>query len=129
MIARKFRFHGHGALKFVLTRGKLTRCRSLVVKYSQNPRRHSPRVAVIVSKKIFKHAVDRNRTRRRTYEIARRALRTFAKPGVGVDLVITIYNQNVKTMPSEELIQQLVPPLRDILTNQNTPLKSTSSKT
>lgn len=114
MIAKKFRFHGHAALKFVFARGAQKRSKLFAVKYVANPRRHSPRVAVIISKKIFKHAVDRNRARRRVYEIARRSVRSFAKKNAGVDIAISLYRPEVNDTKSEELIAELVPILREI---------------
>ena len=116
MIAKKFRFHGYGALNFVLTHGQQKRGKVFSVKFVKNPRRKNSRIAVIISKKVFKHAVDRNRARRRVYEIARRSLKTFARND-NFDIAIIIYSKEINTMPSEELIQQLASDLREIIAN------------
>ena len=71
MLAFKYRFHGHGSLRYVYKNGQALRTRLVTVKYSNNPHRKNPRFAVVVSKKILKSAVGRNRIRRRLYESIR----------------------------------------------------------
>ena len=118
MIAKKYRFHGHAALKYVFTKGQQKRGKLFAIKYIENPRRKSPRVAVIISKKVFKHAVDRNRARRRVYEIARRSIKSFAKNNAPIDIAISLYHPEINEISSAELVEQLVPPLREILAKQ-----------
>lgn len=43
----------------------------MTVKYITNPRRKHSRFAVVISKKVLKSAVRRNRVRRRVYEVIR----------------------------------------------------------
>jgi ribonuclease P protein component len=69
MIARRYRFHGYNALRFVYKEGRTARSRSCLLKYALNPRRKECRVAVVVSKKVHKSAVDRNRVRRRIFAV------------------------------------------------------------
>lgn len=69
MIPFKNRFHGHNSLNFVYKNGKVVRTKLLTVKYSPNKQREESRLAVVVSKKVLKSAVRRNRIRRRLYEI------------------------------------------------------------
>ncbi len=107
MIAQKFRFHGHASLKYVFTRGQQNRSKFFSVKYVKNPRRRNPRLAVVVSKKIHKSAVKRNRIRRRVYEIARPLL----NDAPAVDVVISVYSAEVLTASHDELTIQLLPML------------------
>ena len=68
MLAYKNRFHGHGSLRYVMKNGQINRGRFFVIKHTVNRKRLHPRVSIIVSKKISKRAVERNRIRRRLYE-------------------------------------------------------------
>ena len=71
MIPFTYRFHGHGSLKYVYKNGQAVRSRLFIIKYIANQHRKKPRIAVIVSKKVLKSAVGRNRIRRRVYECIR----------------------------------------------------------
>jgi ribonuclease P protein component len=87
MIARKHRFHGYGSLKYVYQNGKSVRGPLNVLKYAPNPKRTQYRLAVVVSKKVAKSAVTRNRIRRRIYETFRLALPVDTP---AYDLVVTV---------------------------------------
>lgn len=100
MLARSYRFHGYGSLRYVYTKGRAIRCPYGVLKYAPNPKRKTWRAAVVVSKKVHKSAVVRNRIRRRVYEIIRTSVPKEAPP---VDLVFSIYSAQVAEMPIEEL--------------------------
>lgn len=100
MIAKKFRFHGYGSLKLVYSKGKTARVKFLSLKYVPNSRRQSPRFAVVVSKKVTKKAPVRNKIRRRIYEIARPRLGAVTE---GKDLVVTVFDERVSSIASEEL--------------------------
>ncbi len=71
MIAAKYRFHGHGSLNYLFRNGQTARNSRVLVRSVGNKRRETSRAAVIVSKKIAKSAVVRNRIRRRIYEVLR----------------------------------------------------------
>ena len=58
------------------------------------------RAAVVVSKKVDKSAVRRNRIRRRVYEIFRTHHSQLKGPA---NLVFTVYNPDFTTMPAEEV--------------------------
>lgn len=105
MIAQKFRFHGHNSLRYVFTKGQGDRARHLAIKWIANPHRHNPRLAVVVSKKVFKSAVKRNRIRRRIYEAARPLL----NDAPAIDAVISVYSGEVLTISHDELSIQLLP--------------------
>jgi ribonuclease P protein component len=103
MISKKYRFHGHGSLKYLFQNGEGTRTKLLGVKYVENRHRSRPRIAVIVSKKTAKSAVKRNRMRRRVYEVLREHF-NFEKP---YDLAVTIFSEEVLTASYDELKDQL----------------------
>ncbi|HEX6258764.1 MAG TPA: ribonuclease P protein component [Candidatus Saccharimonadales bacterium] len=104
MLAQKYRFHGHGSLRYVYRNGKTARTRTLTLRYSENPHRKRPRIAVIVAKKVLKSAVKRNRVRRRVYEIIRYELPSFTK---NFDVALTIFSAELLTMPADELRHQV----------------------
>lgn len=70
------------------------------IRTAENSHRSLYRCAVVVSKKISKSAVKRNRMRRRLYEIVRK---NQASITVSADIVITVHNEQIATMPSNEL--------------------------
>lgn len=71
-----------------------------VIKYSKNPRRADSRFAVVVSKKVLKSAVGRNRVRRRLYEVIRHEL---PKLKTSHDVVAMVFSAEVRTMPHRQL--------------------------
>ena len=103
MISKKFRFHGYGSLKYLFQNGEGSRTKLFGLKYVENQHRPHPRVAVIVSKKVAKSAVKRNRMRRRVYEILRQHF-NFEKP---YDIAVTIFSDEVLAVSHEELKEQL----------------------
>ncbi len=105
MIARSHRFHGYNALRHVYGRGSTARSSLYAVKFLENPRRSGYRVAVVVSRKVHKSAVVRNRIRRRIYEILRSHESQMTKP---IDIVITAYSDQIATIPAEDLHVGLV---------------------
>ncbi|HZM64576.1 MAG TPA: ribonuclease P protein component [Candidatus Saccharimonadales bacterium] len=100
MLSFLYRFHGHGSLRYVYKNGQTVRSRLLTVKYTVNPHRKHSRFAVVVSKKVHKGAVGRNRIRRRIYEILRQEIPHMAKPH---DIAIIVVSSEVLHMPAEEL--------------------------
>lgn len=100
MISRKHRFHGHGSLRYVYQHGKTVRGPMSSLRFTPNPRRTTYRLAVVVSKKVNKSAVTRNRIRRRFYEAVRRREADITE---AYDLVLTAFNEQVATIPADEL--------------------------
>jgi len=98
------RFHGHNSLRYVYAHGKATRSHIATIKHVANTHRKNSRIAVVVSKKIMKSAVRRNRIRRRLYEYMRLRLPEFEKV---YDIVLIVSSPEVLTMPSPELSEQL----------------------
>lgn len=109
MISRTHRFHGHGSIKYVYSRGAIVRGPVCVLKYISNPRRKTWRAAVVVSRKVHKSAVVRNRIRRRLYEIIRLHL---PKDGQPMDIVFIVHTEQAAIMPVAELERQIVSQLR-----------------
>jgi ribonuclease P protein component len=105
MLSHLHRFHGHGSLRYLYRNGKTASSRLLSVKYNKNTNRVHPRFAVIVSKKVFKSAVKRNRLRRRVYEIMRRHLSEIKEP---YDVAITVFSGELLVMPAEELEREII---------------------
>lgn len=99
MISRLNRFHGHGSLRYVYQNGQTVRGPLCSLKYVRNERRKNWRLAVVVSKKVHKSAVRRNRIRRRLYE----AMRILAADIPSYDMVLTVFHEQVADLPSEEV--------------------------
>ena len=104
MINRTHRFHGHGSLRFVYQNGKTVRGPLTSIKFIENTRRSKYRVAVVVSKKVSKKAVIRNRIRRRLYEAVRLNESIIITP---FDIVVTVFHEKIAEIPADEL-QRLV---------------------
>ncbi|MGK2896594.1 MAG: ribonuclease P protein component [Candidatus Saccharimonadales bacterium] len=100
MLAFRNRFHGYSTLKYVYKNGKSVRTQHLTLKYSKNPHRKLSRYAVVVSKKIIKGAVGRNRIRRRVFEAIRDDLPYLAEP---YDVVCIVASAELRDIDSSEL--------------------------
>jgi ribonuclease P protein component len=99
MISVKHRFHGHNSLRAVYGRGRTVRGPFITLKYLERSGRPY-RAAVVVSRKVHKSAVVRNRIRRRIYEIIRRSDGRLTE---GRDLVFTVFSDRVADMPAADL--------------------------
>lgn len=104
MISRTHRFHGRGSLRYVYQRGQTVRGPLTALKFIENSRRTQYRAAVVVSKKVSKSAVKRNRIRRRIYEQIRLQANDITK---AYDIVITVFHEQIATLPADELSQLL----------------------
>ena len=104
MISAKYRFHGYGSLNYLHRNGKTVRGKMMSVRFTPNTKRQNPRFAVVVSKKVYKSAVKRNRIRRRIYEIIRNYI--GEKPPV-IDIAIMVYAPEVLNLPHDELKTQI----------------------
>jgi ribonuclease P protein component len=104
VISSEHRFHGRTALKFVYQNGQVVRGPFFSIKYAQNPRRKDYRAAVVVSRKVDKSAVVRNRLRRRLYEALRHNQDRIKQP---VDIVITVFSANLDELSPAKLERQL----------------------
>lgn len=100
MIARKNRFHGHGSLRYVYRNGRTVRGPLCAIKFVENPKRTDYRLAVVVSKKVSKSAVVRNRIRRRIYETVRLQAPEMKSP---YDIVMTVFSDQIGVISPEDL--------------------------
>jgi len=95
MLSKKYRFHSRGGVKYVYQHGKTIRRPDLSLIVCENSHGKT-RFAVVVSKKVLKTAVGRNRIRRRIYEIIRLNIDKFKKPR---DYIFIVYSKDVKDQP------------------------------
>ena len=74
------------------------------LKFIANPKRTNFRVAVVVSRKVSKSAVVRNRIRRRIYT----AIEPIAKElPASYDLILNVYSSDLADMPYTSLVSLL----------------------
>lgn len=104
MISSSHRFHGYNSLRFVYRNGRTVRGPLFAVKSALNPKRKTYRLAVVVSRKVHKSAVARNRVRRRLYEAVRSMENNIVEPH---DVVITVFQDTLIDEPPETLLRQL----------------------
>jgi ribonuclease P protein component len=104
MLSRTHRFHGSGSLRRVYSQGKTVRGPFFSIRWAPNDRRESYRVAVVVSRKVHKSAVGRNRMRRRIYASVRKLQRDINGP---YDIVITVFQDSLLNEPPSELDKQV----------------------
>ena len=103
MLSKRYRFHSRGGVRYTYQNGKTIRGSRISLVFAENAR-NKQRFAVVVSKKVMKSAVGRNRIRRRVYEAIRLQRDKIQKP---VDCIFIVYNREVMTMEFKEL-QKLV---------------------
>ena len=104
MLAKLFRFHGHNAVRAAYRHGRAVRGNLGSLHVYRDIKHPRLKVAVVVSKKVSKSAVVRNRIRRRVYEIVRTLQPGIKQPA---ELVFTIYQAEVAAMPSAQLAAEL----------------------
>lgn len=85
--------------------GRARRGKSMMIK-SARSKYPASRIAVIVSKKIYKSAVKRNRIRRRIYNIVRHELSRYNP--ASTDIIITVFSKDVLIMPTTYLHDEIV---------------------
>lgn len=110
MISRSHRFHGYNSLRFVYRHGRIARGSAFAVKAHLNPKRKSYRLAVVVSRKVHKSAVARNRMRRRVYELVRQNESLISQP---FDIVITVFQDSLLELSPKQLEAQLKKQLKE----------------
>lgn len=99
MLNKKYRFHSRGGVRYVYQKGKTIRTPNMSLIFADNTRGFT-RVAVVVSKKVEKSAVGRNRIRRRIYEALRVNLEQIPKKR---DYIFIVFSNKILKMPSKEL--------------------------
>ncbi|HEY5442696.1 MAG TPA: ribonuclease P protein component [Candidatus Saccharimonadales bacterium] len=100
MIVALHRFHGYGSLRGVYQRGQTARGAMIALRFSRRDPKRPYRVAVVVSRKVSKSAVVRNRIRRRLYELVRHQAEGISP---GTDLIFTVFDEKVAELPPQRL--------------------------
>jgi ribonuclease P protein component len=93
----------------VYQKGHVVRGELLTLRTAQNARRSTWRAAVVVSRKVSKSAVVRNRIRRRVFEIVRRQAGRISGPH---DLVFSVYGEQLATLEQATLEQLITDQLK-----------------
>ena len=109
MLSKSNRFHGYGSQKYLYKNGTSVRSHLLTIKYIVNPKRQQSRVSVVISKKVHKSAVGRNRVRRRVYEIIRQELPKFKGT---YDIAVIIISGDTLNVSHQELSATIINLLR-----------------
>ncbi len=118
MLARPHRFHGHGSLRRSYAHGQTARGSLMSLRFAARPKSKPYRAAVVVSRKVHKSAVVRNRIRRRVYEAVRRS------DGVppNSDLIFTVYSDqmaDINTERLQDMIEELLNKARSQLASRS----------
>ena len=79
--------------------GKTIRKTKMSLIFAENTKGFT-RMAVVVSKKVARTAVERNRIRRRVYEVLRN---NFDQIPAKMDYIFVVYSKDVLKMKSEDL--------------------------
>lgn len=95
MLPKQHRFHGPSGFRWVYAGGHSAHGRHMVVRIREQQNRPF-RVAVVVSRKVHKSAVVRNRIRRRVYEAVRPQFIQTDGPAV----VITVRDSSLLVLPT-----------------------------
>lgn len=104
MIARSHRFRGRVSLRRVYREGRSVRGPWFAIKSASNSQRKDYRAAVVVSRKVHKSAVVRNRLRRKLYEAFRALEKDIVDP---YDIILTVFNTDLLESSQEALQQKL----------------------
>ncbi len=99
MLNKKHRFHSRGGVRYVYQKGKTVRRPKMSLVFTENTRGFT-RIAVVVSKKVEKSAVGRNRIRRRIYEALRVNFEDIPKKQ---DYIFVVYSKELLKMPFSEI--------------------------
>lgn len=104
MISKQHRFSGKSSINAVYKKGGASRSGQLSLKFI--PKKTTDyRLAVVVSKKVSKSAVVRNRIRRRIFELVRKKIEN--PQTVNQDMVITVFSPEVAELKSQNLEKML----------------------
>ena len=103
MLPKQQRFHTQGSVRRVMQHGQPVRGRHMMVR-SVDSKHPASRVAVVVSKKVYKSAVKRNRIRRRIYNIVRHEISHASK---SKDMTITVFSPEVLLLDFPSLEKEL----------------------
>ena len=107
MLNKKYRFHSRGGVRYVYQKGKTIRSPKMSLVFLDNSRGFT-RVAVVVSKKVEKSAVKRNKIRRRIYEALRVNFDLIPKKRDYIFVVFTKEIINLDFRELEKVLGELV---------------------
>ena len=110
MISSSHRFHGYNSLRHVYRQGKTVRGPLFSTRFLINPKRTRYRISVVVSRKVNKSAVARNRIRRRLYEAVRLMESDILQP---YDIVVTVFSDSVLQESPTDLRRQVEKQLKE----------------
>lgn len=99
MLNKKYRFHSRGGVRYVYQKGKTIRTPKMSLTFAENSKGFT-RVGVVVSKKVEKSAVKRNRIRRRIYEVIRL---NFDKIPKKKDYIFIVFSKDIAKITFLEL--------------------------
>jgi ribonuclease P protein component len=99
MLTRFHRFHGYGSLRRAYSGGQTVRGQFINLKFLARPSNKPYRVGIVVSRKVHKSAVVRNRIRRRIYECVRKS--EYIPPAT--DLIFTVFSDQVASIEAKQL--------------------------
>jgi len=105
MIRRSHRFRGRGGLRYVYQNGDVLRGQQLMLRVLKTNRKDGYRLAVVVSKKVSKSAVVRNRIRRRLYAALQDELADRREPTL--DMILTVFDESLATISAEQLVKNV----------------------
>jgi ribonuclease P protein component len=117
MLGRTHRFHGYNSLKRAYQHGQTSRSSLINLRCAPRTGDRPYRVAIVVSRKVSKSAVVRNRIRRRIYEVVRQA------PAVppSTDLVFTVFSDQVASLEATQLTATIHELLQKAAASQKPP--------
>lgn len=104
MLTFSNRFHSRNSLRYIYRNGQTQRGQLFTLRYTHRNSEKTPRIAVVVSKKTAKHAVVRNRIRRRMYELFRAELKKIQPTS---NIVCIIHSAETETTPHAILYSEL----------------------
>jgi ribonuclease P protein component len=104
MLSRRHRFHGHNSVRRVYKDGRSVRTALAGIHVLRGERLRTSKIAIVVSRKVDKSAVRRNRIRRRLYEFCRKQEPNINPPA---EVVITVYQSELGALPPERLEAEL----------------------
>jgi len=104
MLSRHHRFTGNKDIPAVLRRGRHIGSEGFSLKLVPSSGDQS-RIAIVVSKKTAKHAITRNRIRRRIYSFFRQYLADFTD---SYDIVVLVRDESLATMDWKGLHDRLL---------------------
>ena len=103
MLAKLNRIHGRNVFKRILRSGKTERADFISLNHSV-ARGKTLKAAVVISRKVAKSSVKRNRIRRRIYEIVRK---NYLPLDLKNNLIFIVYSEDIDLLNHDQLVDRL----------------------